>query len=371
MEQLRELGRTGIIADWVDNPPSLLGSEQVRGVGLDIDDYWLSWWGIVSAARAPLFVPSALPLGRMQRTSWNIQYDFTQRPPDWTSYCGTRGYPAEGHPVRVIVALRDKLQITADYPRNVGPHPIIYEVRAQAVAQVQSGDYLARSGIAANKFGTVGGFLFNSSDQSHFAVTCAHVLQAGGTGHRVVSPRPSIFGLATEVGRVQYNDYPQPTTGKCNNRIGTPVPRIDAATIVIDLGVNVDINGGAGKIGKISAVADLGPGDEVEFHGARSGRVEAKIAQATIWHEIDVEQVKVCFGDLFAIRPRTNIYVNKALSRSGDSASWVVHTQAGTTGTIAWDGMLIAGDGAYSYCCYADSVFQALRQDVASLVLPP
>jgi hypothetical protein len=385
MEQLRELGRNGVIADWVDDPPGILNPERVRGVGLDIDDYWLSCWENLGAV---IRLPGPLPIvGRPQRSLFNIQYDFTWRPLDWLSYCRTKGYPHNAHPVRVVVALRDRLPVTSDYPRDVaGIHPIIYEVRGPAIAHVQSGDYLARSGVPSNQYGTVGGFLFNPPDQAYFAVTCAHVLQITPSGVRVVSPRPTIFGHTIEVGRLQFYDYPKPSPGKCNNRIGTNAPKIDAATIVMDSTVNINLYGGAGKISKISPIADLGPNDEVEFYGATSGKVEAKVAQATIWYEIEVDQIKICFGDLYSIKPRGNIYFNTFLSQPGDSGSWIVHTQTtgpyGASGLIAWDGMLIAGDGAYSYCCYAESVFQALTQvngstqnssptqGIASLILP-
>jgi len=379
LDELRQLGTVGEIANWVESPPSELSTETVHGVALDIDDYWLSYWqsykGLMTfAGTQPIlnvYIQPEAKLGRTFRTNFNARYDFLDRPKDWRDYCDSRGYQEDAHPVRVIIVLREKISSSLMHEySHIGRHPIVYEVRPPALAHsLKSSDYVARSTVSTNKHGTVGGLLYDNSNGSYHLVTCAHVMLTDQTGDRVISPRPTLLGTPTEIGTVTLNHYPQPSPGaKCNNKIAAVVPKLDAALVKVDTSVSVDVSGGAGKISKVSPIAELGRDDPVEFHGAKSGRVKARIAEVNIWHEIEVVGTKVCFSDLFAIQPRGTVWVNSSLSVPGDSGSWVVSRDGGI---VRWDGMLLAGDGSKSYCCYAEHVFDEFRKDNRYLVLPP
>jgi hypothetical protein len=193
MEELRQLAQGELIGGFVENPPYPLSLENVSGVSLRIDDYWLSWHQYNSTLRS---IPISPISQRAMRTFAGTRYDFTVKPPNWSEHCKQRGYRiADAHPVLVVVILRKPLdrQLFADAPWSVGPHPIVYEHRPEAVGySVNCGDFIGCSGD-----GTVGGFLWNSSDMTYHGMSCAHVLgpvaNPGQSPARAHSPRPNIF----------------------------------------------------------------------------------------------------------------------------------------------------------------------------------
>ena len=306
---------------------------------------------------------------RVYRSYFGDTYDFNSKPSDWDSYCKRKGYaaadswPGESiHPVLVVVILRRPLKDIfpkgGDYPRRLGPHPIIYEYRMEAEGYaLRSGDFLG-----AAQEGTLGGFLWNSRDLTYNAVSCAHVLgreSVGGKKNRAYSPKPGALGAKVEIGDVIWSQMPSASsTTKCNSRADPNAPTIDAACAVIDGNTAPNLAfPGAGKITQWTPIASMGQGDPTSFYGNISGHVHAKIKEATIWKEIKLNGTPYCFKDIFALEDTVFQYVAAALAKKGDSGAWVVNA---TAGVVSWDGMLVGGDGQNAYCCYAANIMSAL-----------
>jgi hypothetical protein len=376
VQELRELANGELIGNFVEDPPYGLSIENVSGVSLRIDEYWLAW----NRARPLAFgLPPFEPIPqRTSRTFLGARYDFNDRPPDWDSYCTRKGYFGAGaltymttvHPVLVVVILRRPLGEIfqkGDFPRHVGPHPIVYDHRPDAEAYaLRSGDFLG-----AEAEGTLGGFLWNKRDGAYNAVSCAHVLgkeSVGGSRNRAYSPKPGALGGKVEIGDVIWSEMPKAVSStKCNSRTDPNAPTIDAACVVMDSTVTPNLaSSWSGKITQHTPIAHMGQGDAASFYGNVSKHVRAKIKEVTIWKEIKVGKTSYCFKDIFVLEDTIFHYVAADLAKKGDSGAWVVNTSAGFA---SWDGMLVGGDGQNAYCCYAENIMNAMPDK--DLILPP
>jgi hypothetical protein len=306
-----------------------------------------------------------------------LRYNFDLRPGDWVDHWARKGYsyhdepPVPGaHPVLIIIILRRPLKeifLFGDYPRNLGPHPIIYEHRPEATGySLKSGDY-----IGATYAGTLGGFLWHKNDLTYHGLSCAHVLgdvSSAVKANRAYSPKPNVFGAKTEIGNVTWSEMPpSPSTTKCNSRTDPNAPTIDAAFAELDANIIPTLAfPGAGKIAQWTLVANMGQGDPGSFSGYSSGTVQAKIKEATIWKELTINGSAYCFKDIFVLEDSVFHYIASSLAQPGDSGAWIINT---TAGVVTWDGMLIGGDGQLAYCCYAENIMAALPDK--DILLPP
>ena len=100
-------------------------------------------------------------------------------------------------------------------------------------------------------------------------------------------------------------------------------------------------------------IASMSPGDAVKFAGKTSGKKDAEIGALCLWHEISVDNKPHCFSDLFEITKPKPFYLNSDLAKPGDSGAWIISL---VNHVASWDGMLIGGDGAQAYCCFAENL---------------
>lgn len=366
MRELRRLAaESGPIANFVEDPPYPLNRETMSGMSLRIDRYWLRWWW------ARFGVPWGV-WGLRTHRDWfdarHISFDFDGRPEDWERYCENRGFEGNAHPVALIVILRHPPQWKAlSNIRAAGEHPILFEHRPPAVGYaLQGGDF-----IGADDVGTLGGFLWSAREQAHYAVTCAHVLgnHPPGSATKAYSPSTKSTANRRHIGQIAHSLVPSAGGGKCNRRIQPGAPEVDFGLVEIDSSVALDAHHpSAGKITRVADLGDLGQDDFVEFHGFKSGAVQARIKECNIWKEIDINNMPVCFSDLFVIEDRSYNYVNSALAQAGDSGAWIVHS---SDGLVSWDGMLIGGSGQDVYVCYAEHVLAKASAAIGALTLPP
>lgn len=360
MEELRDLASDGLIADFIENPPRILSTENVSGVSLHIDDFWLRWSRVTRWPPYPYH--SGIPTWRDMRTYFGARHDFIQKPPNWGDYCNRKGYPRDAHPVTVIVILRDPYDPKRfpDVPRSIDKHPIIYEHRPEAVGYLLTpGDFLACAGE-----GTLGGFLWNTNDSTYQAMSCAHVL--GAAVARAYSPEPGIFTSKSEIGSVTFWDMPSASTGKCNRKIQPYAPVVDLALVTVDSATATSISvPGLGRVTADTAIANMDQDDPVDFVGYKSGHVKAKTAEFNIWKELKINGVATCYSDLFVIDHVNYPYIATSLAKPGDSGAWIASTSGAA---VWWDGMLIGGDGIRAYCCFAENIMAKLAGE--PLILP-
>ncbi len=213
--------------------------------------------------------------------------------------------------------------------------------------------------------GTAGGFLRDSTTGAVFLVSCEHV--CGGPGNTVLHPVPKVLRNAAPIAAVRFAIAPAASkpASKCN-RVRQPLPVPDVALAEL-AGTGYDSSHRQlGKVNRVTPIADMTEDDAVSFYGASSGAVQAKVGSLNLWREIQIEGAPHCVGDMFTIEPALSWYFRPKLSRPGDSGAWVLNQD---NGIVGWDGMLIGGDGVQSYCCFAESIFDACKSQYPNLVL--
>ncbi len=356
MQELRTLAIDGTIAQFAEQP--LFDPGVVTGMSLRIDAYWLSWFEAEFWRLGPW--PSPLPQ-RVARVHFGRGYDFEQRPRDWSDYCRSKKLSEHAHPVSVVVILRSvpPSGVPETWPRMVGSHPVIYEYRPEAQLQALSPGDAVKGGLT----GTLGGYLWRTTDGQHFALSCAHVFNAS-----TASTGSSVYAGGSYIGNVVESHFPPPSSAKCNRKIQTTTTSgnldVGVADLVSSPVMHLSVPH-AGKVATVTSIAQLGQSDPVILTGAVSGTLHGKIKECNIWKELTFNGSKYCFSDLLVIEDTTHHYVASAFTKDGDSGAWVVNT---TGGHVSWDAMHIAGDGANSYCCYAENIMAAIDPNLS---LPP
>jgi hypothetical protein len=335
-----------------------LTEESVQGVHVGIDQYWCEGWiTIWQFHNAPYYPNSPNFDLRIIRTfTRDFHVDFDYRPPEWDGYCRSRGFPEGSNPFYIKFILRHPLTAPEKLPRSWEGYPLIYEYRPPCIAL--SAQFYAGSSIGLarpNPPGTAGGFLQDSNTGKNYLLTCAHVLN--GTGGDVYHPSPHDSWFPTMIGNVAVSTLPPPKgIGMyCNpfavNNAGT----VDLAIAGLD-DINVTPRKEIPRIGQVSVISSkskMSQGDKVVFYGKTSGLVEAELGSLGIWHEILIDNQPHCFSYIFELTHRRPYYINTDLARGGDSGSWILNI---TNNIVSWDGMLIAGDGAQAYGCFAEDI---------------
>jgi len=117
----------------------------------------------------------------------------------------------------------------------------------------------------------------------------------------------------------------------------------------------------------VKPVADITSDDPVMFRHAHEAKlVPAKVGPLNIWREVMIGSQSYCMGDMMIIQPRRRAYVRTSLSGGGDSGAWVFSSD---NSLLAWDGMIIAGDGPDVYCSFAEQIVDKCLEHNSSLVL--
>jgi hypothetical protein len=140
---------------------------------------------------------------------------------------------------------------------------------------------------------------------------------------------------------------------------------VDFGLVELDPTAGFNVAQLAGKITRISKIADIGQGDAVDFFGFESRHVEAEVHECNIWKQLDINGVPTCFGDLLVLRDRHYSSVMTPIAQPGDSGAWIIGADEME---IGWDGVLIGGDGPHVYCSYAENIMTTVGP---SYGLPP
>lgn len=344
-----------------------LPTELLRGVHLHVDPYW------VEAALRWRFGPLWRPHLEGQ-IFWDEIYDHgvpdRWRPRDWERHNSLLGFPGNAHPARWRVIFREdehRREFKAELPRTFegpfGPIPIRYEARPPAIALLAPGDSLGQQTPATD--GTLGGFLIDTRSLDPYLVTCAHVAAAGNDVFSPATPA----GAGARIRSVAHAVLPPPDTGSgCNRFTHHPPPALDLAIARIHAPqpVNYYIPG-IGQPTAVTTIRAMASNQPVSLYGRKSKLVQAELGSLCVYHEVTIAGAAHCFGDLFTLTPPKPWYVNTALVKGGDSGAWIIRS---TGGLVGWDGMLIAGDGATGYACFAENIMDECRTALPNLALP-
>jgi|GEM_PF-2694056 len=388
---MRDIGRSEAVSGSVEE--LLATGVPVQGLHIGVDEFYaewyysnaLNWWYRNGPRRyyssrhlwSPVDVPDEVRR-EMEEARRTI--------PDWWSrYAARTGQGEASLPFYIRIILRepesrsrgpdagrrtDRQRGRAQQrPARIAGLRVVYEERPPTVALAGSisptlmhGDGVTGSGPV----GTCGGALQDSSTGRKYGVTCLHVL-----------PQSSSVQDASggqRIGRVRAAGslVPTPTGGYCNSRSVHGAGSTDWSVFEFDPGVSVQVHQTRhGRIIQERPIATIGPYLNVEFTGVASGLRECQTGSVGIWHEVLVDGVPHCFGDIFQLkwRPGT-LFSNRRSSRDlvqhRDSGAWVVDDHQGRMLGTDWLGMVVAGDGADGYASFGEEILGDVRGKLGS-----
>lgn len=361
---------------------------QTHGIRLAVDEYWSDWWHL-SNYLAPLYpIPTqGIDLSRWRALLSAMGYTPPSRhsflatpPPNWSAYCTARNWPQGSLPFRIIFSLRPGTYLgeldgvrRRSWQSN-GTHPIEFEVRPlvrghcqhKAVTPLVGGVSLGPGGGNRVESGTLGGIAHYGSQPVAF--TCAHVFgeQADASGE-IWHPAASDDGNAKRIGQLRTIHHPTPRIGEFCNRTATYASTSDVAVIEIDS--HVDSNLSVRQLGLVSScrpIDRIGSYEATVFVGKESDRREVRTEQLSHFQEVMIHGKVYCYQDMFTIGFRNHQYLTQNLSTPGDSGSWLLSDPGLSTRDLL--GMLVAGDGEKSFCCFAENFVTSSGFNMSDLV---
>lgn len=391
MQQLIELGTELEFA-----LREFFGAQQfgnaVRGVSLDVDDYWEHselFYNQKGSRDFPMFYPfdyyeyrnrydrqnNYWQLIREYRKNPYYKTDFSYRPRDWQEHCLSMGYPENSSPVIVrVTLLEDKYYMVKELPRQFNEqYPIIYERKTlnKAVKTSNPLRWLSKGfnwlrGIPENRapaiarinpvtHGTAGGILEGVHTSGTYIVSCAHVMGKTGTSiHKK-------YAGGKQIAQVVHHAIPPlcHPADPCSEVTDPQLRSIDVAIAQLTVPDAELFEMGTVTIpNKIAAVSEIRKNDRVTFTGKVSGLVEARIGKLTLWDQVNFIDGVRCFGRVFELKPVDRQYVRQALAKPGDSGSMVVLK---INDVVTWYGIVFSCDGGEAYACFAEYIMADSR----------
>lgn len=358
---------------FLDTMQTRIPFEAVRAVHIDIDRTFLAWSN-TPFRLDPMLLQAAGPGSHFWHRHVSTLDSLMQthlRPPAWDVHCRTMGYPDASSPIVIRVAFREAgvLRAAAELPLAFREYPILYESRPECRAlgnAVPVG--AAVSGPPPTRAGTAGGFLRDTQSDKKYVVSCAHVL--GEEGEQIYQHRQGLSANPVPIGVVRLSIVapPKALNLACNRHTHANPDALDLAVAALEDRLKVSPTRARSTWPQfVTPISRMSTGDPVTITAHNGRLVQGELGSLALYHEISVEGQNRCFGDIFALSHRRPWYLNTKLVKPGDSGSWVTRDAGDVTG---WDGMIFAGDGAYAYACFAETITDHCHLKMAgSLVL--
>ncbi|MET0497028.1 MAG: hypothetical protein ABW106_02020 [Steroidobacteraceae bacterium] len=235
------------------------------------------------------------------------------------------------------------------------------------------------------RWGTLGGFLISSGPDECYAVTAAHVLSddaasVNGTPAFQVGPGIGMnralqdvtsrlsavlpHRLKTESGNVVHRSPPDLIPRhRCTVDISPQTQGLDVALAQWPME--------RGSPRTLTTQVALGEISQVltgSFFGARSGPVNVRVTNYSVWHAYDLDATgtrTACISNCIEVALERRPYVRADVSRPGDSGAWML--AQGSDGR-RWVGMLIGGDGERSGIVPAHRILDSLMGELGTLI---
>jgi hypothetical protein len=216
---------------------------------------------------------------------------------------------------------------------------------------------------ASRRPGTLGGFV--EADGNRYAVTCAHVVEAG---EEVQQPAPADNRRgAARIGVCSHSSSLNTHTPPADV-YGNQLNRLDAALVELDDGIKAELEiRDAGPLAGTATVSDVHQLMTVQMVGARSGHRTLRVGNLRLVGEFAFGSDWYAYKELFQLRRTSRFFgLTGTLSppvRGGDSGAWVL--RSGADGP-EWAGMVIAGEGPQGYAIMAETVEQWVREETGA-----
>jgi hypothetical protein len=289
-------------------------------------------------------------------------------PKEWPELCLRENLPATLSPIYVVIYVTmppNEFRSRFNVPTVITPgdHLVIVETKGPFIALADRSSHrpikggISVSNAKPNIAGTLGGLLEDTATGEVYLSSCNHVLYDSGTNDVIQQGRKD--GGVAPSDTVAQTTYAVPLKPPAGFSFSSPFNSVDAALAKRN---GVSFNRDVRIIGRVTGIVpknQIELGDEVVFVGKESDRQEARVYRFVARLKVDILGTIYNFGEVFEIESRTYLYVG-SLSRPGDSGSWVVKEVSLRNNELY--GLLIAGTGQFSVCCFIETVLDEFNK---------
>lgn len=303
-----------------------------------------------------------------RQTSLNDMLSSRRTPKAWDPACRAAGFSVILSPIYVVIYVTmrgDDFRARHAVPQYtpVDHHMVIIETKGPFIATADRNRHRPIEGgisvgnAASQRAGTLGGLFQDTLTSGVYVLSCNHVLcDSGGT---TVVQQGASDGGRTATDSVGTMTHAVPLKAPAGFSFSAPYNAVDAALAQVDGVVTISRSVRLmGPITRQTPKAQIQLGDDVVFVGKESDRQEARVYRYISRLKVAVLGTVHNFGDVFEVEPRRPMYFG-SLSVPGDSGSWVVNEANPTESELY--GLLIAGNGRFSICCFIETVTAELN----------
>jgi hypothetical protein len=363
------------------------GSRVVQGVGLEIDDFWLSAWRAAARenplqpAEAPGLVEGirwlnegvlsvqtarvAAPLGHPAPIRPLRAADLEWIPPGWDNHMRANvGNPESPVQLRIFLypefgrdpeaTLPELSELPINYVFESRPVPRLAAARSDKLDPLIGGGSI---GIGAKAYGTLGG-LVRDKNKQHYGVTCAHVTPKKGA----IVHQPSQYdaGAAHPIGRVAHaqlpTEYPHSLPITAANQ-GANSNDVDVALIEIDQNVAAEL-----AVDTLGPITGLFPNTDIQqwhpaiFAGRTSNVRSVEFLVPTAFYNVPnaTGTGTTCFNNVRLVQWEPGAISNgQPPIQAGDSGAWLC---VGGPNGYEWAAMIIAWEPRMGFAISASAI---------------
>lgn len=352
----------------------------IQGITLDYHPIWLRawngfhttgrhedvwWWGPRELGNSGVFVAQQ-------------SYDPQVRLPLWERYLTSTGRPLATPPIYVRLSIRlpvgdseersrhqkQRFQLLAMLPRY--PFLVVLEDRPAASLFATATAVPLKGGFAISG-GTVGGVMLDTNSGDHFALTCAHVVNAGQQQTFTDNSGAKVALTGTCAPTHHFAPKPNIPGAQCNPGVTNCIAnQVDVAFLRLSGKVAATQIDQIGTITGVSKKSDLSPKQTIQLTGQTTGNSTFEVGGLGVAYEFDFNGKIYCFENLFEVRDVLLSNLMAPLQRAmmtvpspGDSGAWICVPTKANTADFA--GMLLGGDALMGYAMFTDVVSATAR----------
>lgn len=292
------------------------------------------------------------------------------RPKAWKQICQNFDLPDNLSPIYIVIYISISIEeFNNAYPQleRVTPdnHYVLVHQKEKFTANSDRGKHrpsliggISTSNSSAHIAGTLGGFLKDTVTGKCYLSSCNHVFDGPFISDIIQPGRADLGHSPTD--HVANLTHTVPLNLPVGFAWSDPFNSVDAAAAQIVDDPLVVANTSMRIIGPVSGIAaasSVGLGDDVAFVGKESDRVEARIYRFISRLKVTIGPDTYNFGEVFELEPRMSMYFG-TLSQKGDSGSWIIQDSNMRSKELC--GILFAGNGFFSICCFMETVIKEL-----------
>jgi len=348
-------------------------SNQVQGVVLEVDPFWMQLWKIRDKygkdtvdrflqhfrRKEEFYDSRSFPFIDLKNFFPGVsdapyfkhleEKDLDWKPDIYEYYLNSIGVKKDKSPIVIKICLYPSMAGNNDRVPDLGDNNLRIQFETRPVARLTANKKKYRPvkggisiGSGADIHGTIGGILKN--DKTQYGVSCAHIFSINDS---IDQPAYYDSSQYDRVGIVKYKSNLLQSIHKKSGKQLTDLSNINDVDIaLIELDPLIASQFEVHKIGIVNGftkIEDLDQGQVVEFTGRKSGHRVLELGGFAVFYRVkDYGGNGFCFRNLIELKNSGFISsLMKSPVKGSDSGSWVCNSVGES---YDWCGSIIGGD---------------------------